>query len=175
MDPLTRLTSDGSTEAFDIIGSKSFSDATMKSRVSEATYSEFKASIVSGAALSDDSKKEIATAMKDWAVEMGAINFAHMFTPIRVGDGRSQSAYKIDGFMDLDFGSPEVLKPVIGNVFGKDRLFQSETDGWVPQPMPWPMRSMCPLIHTPLHIHARTPYHAVPTRPFISVLQLHRV
>lgn len=115
--------------AFESLGSKTFTDATLKAAVSEATYNEFKAGNVSGAPLSDGAKKELATAIKNWALEHGCVNFAHFFQPMRVSDARSQAAYKMDGFVDLDFGDPATLKPVVGEAFGADRLFQSETDG----------------------------------------------
>jgi len=113
----------------DAIGSKSFTDATMKSMVSANTYAEFKAGIVESKPLSSDAKKELTNAVKEWALGKGCTKFAHYFTPIRMGDGRAQSAYKLDGFVDLDFGNPDVLKPIVGKAFGGRGLFESETDG----------------------------------------------
>lgn len=41
-------------------------------------------------------RKEVAAALKDWALEGGAVGYAHMFSPMRVADGRTQAAYKCD-------------------------------------------------------------------------------
>ena len=37
-------------------------------------------------------KKEVASALKEWALETGAVQYSHMFQPLRVSDGRTQAA-----------------------------------------------------------------------------------
>jgi len=41
----------------------------------------------------------LAAGMMKWAMERGALNYAHWFSPVRGGNG-----LKHDAFIDLDFG-----------------------------------------------------------------------
>jgi len=94
-----------STSTFEGAGSKFWTDETFKGAVSDVTYSEFKSSIATGNPLSGESKKELATALKNWALGHGCTNYAHMFFPLRVADGRAQAAFKFESMVDLDFDS----------------------------------------------------------------------
>lgn len=66
----------------------------------------------------------LADAMMKWALERGAVNYAHWFSPVRGGNG-----LKHDAFIDLDFGDPSTLKPIVTETFSNTQLFLNETDG----------------------------------------------
>ena len=73
---------------------------------------------------------QVAKAMFAWATSLGAVNYAHHFSPIRVaslGVGGA-SAYKHDAFVDIDYSSKDLLKPIVTGFSGA-RLFTGETDG----------------------------------------------
>jgi glutamine synthetase len=97
--------------------------------VSEAVYTEFKSSLVTGEALSKQCKQELTDALKKWALSEGCTYMAHMFTPLRTREGRVHPGFKYDSLVDLDFTSKDVLKPVEGDWLSPTAMFQSETDG----------------------------------------------
>ncbi|KAG8461968.1 hypothetical protein KFE25_013987 [Diacronema lutheri] len=104
------------------LGANLFTDDKMR-QAAPTAYSELEVARTTGAPLSRKVKDEIAKAMMDWAVKRGAVNFAHWFSPMR-----GVNAQKHDGFMDLDFSSPSVLKPMRKD-FDGTKLFMAETDG----------------------------------------------
>ena len=67
---------------------------------------------------------EVAEAMMNWAMERGATNYAHWFSPVRGANG-----LKLDAFIDLDFSDSSVLKPIVAGDFSGGKLFFNETDG----------------------------------------------
>merc|ERR1711968_283947 len=66
--------------------------------------------------------------MKSWAMERGAVNYSHWFSPVRGEPLQSLNGMKHDSFVDLDFGSAEVVKPMTVG-FSGSQLFFTETDG----------------------------------------------
>ena len=89
----------------ELFGSCVFNEATMKERLSRASYQAWKACVNDGAPLEIAAANEIADAMKDWAVEKGCTHYTHWFQPMTGGKarqlprprGRRQSAYGIFG------------------------------------------------------------------------------
>ena len=61
------------TDIMKTFGSKVFNDEVMKARLSKATYQELNKTIKRGFYLNKDIAEEVAKAMKDWAIEKGAI------------------------------------------------------------------------------------------------------
>lgn len=110
--------------SLDSIGSDVYSDAVRKATLSEATYSEFNASIATGKELSKEANKEIAMSMFEWATGKGAVNFSHVFYPMR----GKKPGMKTDAFINLDFGDKKPLKD-ISVEFNASQLWMSETDG----------------------------------------------
>ena len=66
-----------------------------------------------------------ATALHAWASERGAVNFSHWFFPMR----GMVAGTKHDAFININFGSKNPLKEIMGNVFNDGQLFMSESDG----------------------------------------------
>jgi len=108
-----------------------FNDEVMKARLPSRVYARFKEALVTGAATSEEDMKVIAEAIFKWARELGAVNFAHWFFPMRSGSGAYGSmcgACKMDTMIDLDWSSSEATKPFMATL-PFERLFFGETDG----------------------------------------------
>ena len=63
-------------------GSKVFNDEVMKDRLSKKTYLALHQTIKDGKTLNNKIAKEVANAMKEWAIENGATHFTHWFHPL---------------------------------------------------------------------------------------------
>jgi len=120
-----------SASSLDTIGSHQFSDDKLKAAVSEGTYAAFRESNRGGASLGKAERNEIAKAMANFAIGLGATNFCHKFYPLRYHDGRANAGGKLNTFLDLDYGHPDTLKPIVAgaDTFDGGKLFFSETDG----------------------------------------------
>ncbi|MBR3251488.1 MAG: glutamine synthetase III [Erysipelotrichaceae bacterium] len=66
----------------EIFGCKVFNDEVMKARLSKATYNKLRKTIKNNETLNNDIAKEVAEAMKNWAIENGATHFTHWFHPL---------------------------------------------------------------------------------------------
>jgi glutamine synthetase len=117
------------TPLFDNIGALRFDDAKMQEALEPSVYANFKQSLETGESLSKDDANAVAQALMNWAIKLGCTQYAHWYMPMRCHDGRAASALKLDGFVDLDYGSPDSLKPIEGKKFSGGQLFQNETDG----------------------------------------------
>lgn len=109
------------------IGSMRFDDHVMKASVSAETYRHFHEALENGKPMEKDAANELAKAMQDWAMDRGASNFAHWFSPLRGAAG-----LKNDAFIDYDFGGDGQFSGTIKDIvvdFSGSRLFMSETDG----------------------------------------------
>jgi glutamine synthetase len=114
---------------FGEIGSLRYDSKKMRQDLSPATWDAFQAARNDGTALGKDDKQAIANALMNWALANGCTNFAHWYQPMRTRDSRAAPAMKHDSFLDLDFGSSELLKPIVAPSFSGTLLFQGETDG----------------------------------------------
>eukprot|EP00931_Biecheleriopsis_adriatica_P065403 TRINITY_DN39931_c0_g1_i1.p1 TRINITY_DN39931_c0_g1~~TRINITY_DN39931_c0_g1_i1.p1 ORF type:complete len:813 (+),score=156.45 TRINITY_DN39931_c0_g1_i1:56-2440(+) len=113
------------------LGTAVFDQKTMSERVARDVYQRFLASLQSGDATPEEDQKVISDVMFQWARELGAIDFAHWFFPMRGGGGAvggMLGAYKMDTLIDLDFSSGYANKPMKA-CLPFERLFQGETDG----------------------------------------------
>ncbi len=115
------------------IGSHRFDDHKLKSSVSSEAYSEFHACLASGDALTKSAANEVAQALMNFALERGAVNYAHWFSPVRTGAAGSANGLKLDAFLDYDFGGKGthggLLKDIEVPSFSGSKLCFSETDG----------------------------------------------
>src|SRR5687768_12139513 len=99
-------------------GDSVFSPAVQKDRLSKDTYDKLQETLATGAVLDSTLADEIATAMKEWALEKGATHFTHMFQPLT-----GSTAEKHDSFFapDADGGA------ALAEFSGKE-LIQGEPD-----------------------------------------------
>ena len=65
----------------EMFGSYVFDDTTMRARLPKETYKAMVRTIKDGRSLDISVANVVATAMKDWAVELGATHFTHWYQP----------------------------------------------------------------------------------------------
>jgi glutamine synthetase len=98
-------------------GCNTFSEKTMKERLSKDSYKAFKSALRKGERLPSDVAHAVATAMKDWAMEHGATHFTHWFLPMT-----GATAEKHDAFINWDEPGQVVER------FSGSMLIQGEPD-----------------------------------------------
>jgi glutamine synthetase len=98
-------------------GSLSFNMKVMESRLPKAVFKSLKKTIESGAALDLGTADAVASAVRDWAIELGATHYAHIFFPLT-----GISAEKHDSFFEPD-GKGGALAEFSGK-----QLIQGEPD-----------------------------------------------
>ena len=81
----------------EFFGSMVFNDRVMKERLPEEIYKALKKTMATGTHLELDVANEVASAMKEWAVEKGATHFTHWFQPMT-----GVTAEKHDSFLMPD-------------------------------------------------------------------------
>lgn len=101
-----------------------FNNAVQKELLSPEVYEAYYASIETGNEMSKEHMKEYAAVLFKWALDKGAVNFSHVFFPVR----GMKSGTKTDAFVDLNYGDKTPLKSIKVD-FDAGKLFMSETDG----------------------------------------------
>ena len=101
----------------EIFGTLVFNDKAMKERLSPEIYVAMQQSIEQGKPLALDIASEIASAMKDWALENGATHYTHWFQPMT-----GITAEKHDSFLDVNKQGEVIMK------FGGKALIKGEPD-----------------------------------------------
>ena len=98
-------------------GENTFSQAEIKNRVSKETFKSFQRWIDKGEIISEKEADEIASAMKNWSLEKGAIFYTHWFQPMT-----GLTAEKHDSFID-PIGGGKIVEEFSGS-----KLIQGEPD-----------------------------------------------
>ena len=101
----------------DYFGSLVFDDKVMKSMLSEEDYNTLKRTVKDGRSLNLSVANAVASAMKDWAISLGATHYTHWFQPMT-----GITAEKHDSFI-----APDKDGRVIMEFSGKE-LIRGETD-----------------------------------------------
>ena len=101
----------------DFYGELVFNKKVMRERLSNDTYEKLMATIMNGSPLDDSIAENIAHAMKEWAISLGATHFTHWFQPQRGG-----TAEKHDSFISYS-NDNEIIERFSGK-----QLIQSEPD-----------------------------------------------
>lgn len=94
-------------------GSLVFSDAVMQERLSKPTYRELHKIITEGKALNLDIANEVAHAMKEWALELGATHYSHWFQPLTGITSEKHDSFltpKSDGTTLMTFSGKELVQ-----------------------------------------------------------------
>ncbi|MER2080257.1 MAG: glutamine synthetase III [Ruminococcus sp.] len=96
----------------EIFGSMVFNDQKMQERLPKSTYKALKKTIQDGEPLDISVANVVATAMKDWAIEMGCTHYTHWFQPMT-----GVTAEKHDSFIQpngdgviMEFSGKELIK-----------------------------------------------------------------
>lgn len=90
-----------------------FSETVMQARLSKAAHKVLKKTIDSGAPLDSSVADEVASAMKEWAVEKGATHFTHWFQPMTGITAEKHDAFISptgDGRVVMEFSGKELIK-----------------------------------------------------------------
>ena len=90
-----------------------FGESVMKSKLSKAAYKVLKKTIDSGAPLDSSIADEVASAMKEWAVEKGATHFTHWFQPMTGITAEKHDSFISptgDGRVVMEFSGKELIK-----------------------------------------------------------------
>ena len=96
----------------EMFGSMVFNDQKMQERLPKSTYKALKKTIQDGEPLDISVANVVATAMKDWAIEMGCTHYTHWFQPMT-----GVTAEKHDSFIEpngggviMEFSGKELIK-----------------------------------------------------------------
>ncbi|MDY6916011.1 MAG: glutamine synthetase III [Candidatus Cloacimonadota bacterium] len=98
-------------------GELTFNKKVMREKLNKSVYEKMIATIESGAALDQKIAADVAHAMKEWSIQMGATHFTHWFQPLRGG-----TAEKHDAFICYDEDQQLIER------FSAKQLIQSEPD-----------------------------------------------
>lgn len=100
-----------------IFGSNVFNDSVMRSKLPKNVYMSLKQTIKDGTELDSAIAEVVASAMKDWAIELGATHYCHWFIPMT-----GSPAEKHNAFLTL-IGPDEVIMEFSGK-----NLIKGEAD-----------------------------------------------
>ena len=97
----------------ELFGSMCFNEVVMKERLPERTYKALKKTIDENAPLSEDVASVVADAMKDWAIENGAVYYTHWFQPLTGATAEKHDAFiapASGGKVIMEFSDKELIK-----------------------------------------------------------------
>lgn len=97
----------------EIFGHYVFNEPVMKSKLSKAAYKTLKKTINSGATLDSSVADEVASVMKEWAIEKGATHFTHWFQPMTGITAEKHDSFispTSDGKVVMEFSGKELIK-----------------------------------------------------------------
>ena len=96
-----------------VFGSHVFSDQVMRERLPKAVYKSLKATIDKGEPLDTSIADSVAAAMKEWAMELGATHYTHLFQPLTETTAEKHDSFVStvgDGGVILQFTGKELIK-----------------------------------------------------------------
>lgn len=94
-------------------GSMVFDDRVMKARLPEKIYKSLKETIDKGTPLDASVADSVASAMKDWAIELGATHYTHWFQPLTGLTAEKHDSFitpSPDGRVIMEFSGKELVK-----------------------------------------------------------------
>jgi len=97
----------------EIFGCDVFNEATMKERLPEAIFDEWKRCVTTGSQLPLDVANDIAEAMKIWATEKGATHYTHWFQPMTGITAEKHDSFISptgDGRVIMEFSGKELVR-----------------------------------------------------------------
>lgn len=103
--------------ASELYGCDVFDLGTMKGQLSSSAYSKLEQTIKDGSKLDESIANEVASAMKNWAIEKGATHYTHWFQPMT-----GITAEKHDGFISYNGEGNGLME------FSGKALIQGEPD-----------------------------------------------
>ena len=97
----------------EIFASNVFNDEVMRQKLSKEVYEGLQWTVKHGHRLDISIANEIATAMKDWAMEKGATHFTHWFQPMTGITAEKHDSFispSADGKVIMEFSGKELIK-----------------------------------------------------------------
>ncbi len=97
----------------DLFGSLVFNEAVQRERLPKQVFKALQRTIRQGAHLDPDIADAVASAMKDWAIEMGATHFTHIFQPMTGLTAEKHDSFIVppgDGKAIVEFSGKELVK-----------------------------------------------------------------
>lgn len=97
----------------ELFGSMVFNDQKMQERLPKSTYKALKKTIQNGEPLDLSVANVVASAMKDWAVEMGCTHYTHWFQPMTGVTAEKHDSFispNGDGQVIMEFSGKELVK-----------------------------------------------------------------
>lgn len=97
----------------ELFGSKVFNDNEMRKRLSPEIYESLRNTIEQHKELDIKIANEVAEAMKNWAIELGATHFTHWFQPMTGITAEKHDSFispQPDGTVIMDFSGKELIK-----------------------------------------------------------------
>ncbi|MDR3309837.1 MAG: glutamine synthetase III [Oscillospiraceae bacterium] len=96
-----------------VFGSLVFGDAVMKARLPKDIYKALQKTIKEGTHLELDVANVVASAMRDWAVDLGATHFTHWFQPMTGITAEKHDSFispQGDGTVIMEFSGKELVR-----------------------------------------------------------------
>ena len=90
-----------------------FNDKVMKTRLPKEAYAAMRRTIDEGKRLDIETANAVASAMKDWAVELGATHFTHWFQPMTGITAEKHDSFissRPDGSVIMEFSGKELVR-----------------------------------------------------------------
>lgn len=97
----------------DVFGEYVFNESVMKSKLSKIAFKTLKKTINSGVPLDSSVADEVASVIKEWAIEKGATHFTHWFQPMTGITAEKHDAFISptgDGKVVMEFSGKELIK-----------------------------------------------------------------
>src|SRR5437667_2950763 len=97
----------------EMFGENVFTEEVQRQRLPKAVFKALQKTIKQGAPLDPSMADSVATAMKDWAMEMGATHFTHLFQPMTGLTAEKHDSFVSptgDGRAILEFSGKELIK-----------------------------------------------------------------
>lgn len=97
----------------ELFGSNVFNDSVMLERLPKDTYKILKSAIKEGKCIDSNIADEVASAMKDWAIEKGATHYTHWFQPLTGITAEKHDSFispTDDGHIIMEFSGKELIK-----------------------------------------------------------------
>lgn len=97
----------------EIFGESVFNDSVMRARLSKTAYKSLKKTVDAGLPLDSSIADEVASAMKEWAIEKGATHYTHWFQPMTGITAEKHDSFinpTGDGKAVMEFSGKELIK-----------------------------------------------------------------
>ncbi|MCR9243744.1 MAG: glutamine synthetase III [bacterium] len=106
------MSTEGRSQLPELFGANVFGLDQMRTRLPESAYSGLRSCMERGDELDPALADQVATAMKEWAVERGATHFTHWFQPMTGATAEKHDSFAnlVDGRLLMEFDGKALIK-----------------------------------------------------------------